>query len=144
MAKISIDLNSGTVAKSSAVIGIDLGTTNSLIASIREGDRLPYCITRDSESIVPSTLYFDKENILVGSEALAHMISHPENAIYSVKRLMGKSYRDLENLNHSLNYTIEDDEEKLVKVKINGKQYSPIELSSYVTPRDKPREMPVS
>tara|TARA_B110000908_G_scaffold171414_1_gene234079 strand:- start:2022 stop:3722 length:1701 start_codon:yes stop_codon:yes gene_type:complete len=81
---------------------------------------------------VPSTLYFDKENILVGSEALAHMISHPENAIYSVKRLMGKSYRDLENLNHSLNYTIEDDEEKLVKVKINGKQYSPIELSSYV------------
>ena len=132
MAKISIDLNSGTVAKSSAVIGIDLGTTNSLIASIREGDRLPYCITRDSESIVPSTLYFDKENILVGSEALAHMISHPENAIYSVKRLMGKSYRDLENLNHSLNYTIEDDEEKLVKVKINGKQYSPIELSSYV------------
>ena len=40
--------------------------------------------------------------------------------------------RDLENLNHSLNYTIEDDEEKLVKVKINGKQYSPIELSSYV------------
>lgn len=132
MAKISIDLNSGTVAKSNAVIGIDLGTTNSLIASIREVDRLPYCITRDSESIVPSTLYFDKEDIIVGSEALAHMISHPENAIYSVKRLMGKSYHDLENLNHSLNYTIEDDEEKLVKVKINGKQYSPIELSSYI------------
>ncbi len=132
MAKISIDLNSGTVAKSTAVIGIDLGTTNSLIASIQEGDRLPYCITKDSESIVPSTLYFGEQGIEVGAEAIAHMVSHPENAIYSVKRLMGKSYQDLENLNHSLNYTIEDDEERLVKVKINGKQYSPIELSSYI------------
>jgi molecular chaperone HscA len=132
MAKISIDLNSGTVAKSNAVIGIDLGTTNSLIASIQEGDRLPYCITKDSESIVPSTLYFSETGIEVGADAIAHMVSDPKNAIYSVKRLMGKSYQDLENLNHSLNYTIEDDEERLVKVKINGKQYSPIELSSYI------------
>ena len=131
MAKISIDLNSGTVAKSNAVIGIDLGTTNSLIASIEDGSRLPYCITKDSDSIVPSTIYFG-DKILVGAEAKSHMISHPENSIYSVKRLLGKSYKDLENLNHNLNYSIEDDEEKLVKVKINGKQYSPIELSSLI------------
>lgn len=132
MAKISIDLNSGTVAKNEAVIGIDLGTTNSLIATINEADRLPYCITTDAESIVPSALYFDSEHIQVGKKAVEQMIRHPENAIYSVKRLMGKSYADLQDLNHDLNYEIVDNDEQLVKVKIAGKEYSPIELSSFI------------
>ena len=70
MAKISIDLNSGTIAKKEAVIGIDLGTTNSLIATINEADRLPYCITTDSDSIVPSALYFGKDGIHVGKKAI--------------------------------------------------------------------------
>lgn len=132
MAKISIDLNSGTVAKNEAVIGIDLGTTNSLIATIRDTDRTPYCITTDEESIVPSALYFDDNTIQVGKKAIAQMVNRPENTIYSVKRLMGKSYADLQQLNHSLNYEIVDNEDQLVKVKINAKEYSPIELSSYI------------
>ena len=132
MAKISIDLNSGSIAKKEAVIGIDLGTTNSLIATINEENRLPYCITTDEESIVPSALYFDKEAIQVGKKAILEMVKHPENTIYSVKRLMGKSYADLQDLNHDLNYTIVDNEEQLVKVKVGSKEYSPIELSSYI------------
>jgi Fe-S protein assembly chaperone HscA len=132
MAKISIDLNSGTIAKHEAVIGIDLGTTNSLIATINEADRLPYCITTDSDSIVPSALYFGKDAIHVGKKAITQMVKEPENTIYSVKRLMGKSYADLQELNHNLNYEIVDNQEQLVKVKIADKQYSPIELSSYI------------
>ncbi len=132
MAKISIDLNSGTVAKSEAVIGIDLGTTNSLIATINDADRLPYCITNDSDSIVPSALYFGKDAIHVGKKAIAQLVNEPENTIYSVKRLMGKSYTDLQDLNHNLNYQIIDNQDQLVKVKIANKQYSPIELSSYI------------
>ncbi len=132
MAKISIDLNSGTVAKSEAVIGIDLGTTNSLIATINEKDRLPYCITSDAQSIVPSVLHFDADTILVGNNAVKQMIAYPENSIYSVKRLMGKSYGDLQDLNHDLNYQIVDTGDQLVKVKLAGKEYSPIELSSYI------------
>ena len=69
MAKISIDLNSGTVQKESAVIGIDLGTTNSLIASIDSVSRQPYCITKNADSIVPSTIYFGDDEIIVGKEA---------------------------------------------------------------------------
>ncbi|MEN8697376.1 MAG: Hsp70 family protein, partial [Bacteroidia bacterium] len=132
MARISIDLNSGTITKPQAVIGIDLGTTNSLIASINESDRLPYCITQDEASIVPSALYFDNQDIIVGHAAIAQMVNQPENTIYSVKRLMGKSYDDLQNLNHNLNYTIVDTEDQLVKVQIGGKQYSPIELSAHI------------
>jgi molecular chaperone HscA len=131
MAKIAIDLTSGTVAKENAVIGIDLGTTNSLIASIRESDRTPYCITKDEQSIIPSALYFGNK-IEVGKKAISQMVKDPANTIYSVKRLLGKSYNDLEAHNHQLNYTILDEEDKLVKVKIGDKKYSPIELSSYI------------
>lgn len=131
MAKISIDLTSGMVAKENAVIGIDLGTTNSLIATIRASDRQPYCITKDHDSIIPSALYFG-EHIEVGKKAIDKMVQHPENTIYSVKRLLGKSYQDLETNNHQLNYTIIDEEDKLVKVKVGDIKYSPIELSSYI------------
>lgn len=133
MAKISIDLTSGTVAKSTAVIGIDLGTTNSLIATIWESDRTPYCITKDSQSIVPSAIHFDEDEIKVGLEAISQLISSPENTIYSVKRLLGRSYKDLENQGYQLNYKIIDDNsEGLVKIKVKNKRYSPIELSSYI------------
>ena len=132
MAKIAINLTSGTVAKSNAVIGIDLGTTNSLIASIRESDRSPYCITKDNEAIVPSALHFGSDKITVGRDALLQLVAEPENTIYSVKRLMGKSYSDISNDSVAPNYQIVDEEDKLVKVKIRGKQYSPIELSSFI------------
>jgi molecular chaperone HscA len=133
MAKISIDLSSGSVAKSNTVIGIDLGTTNSLIATINETDRTPYCITQDKESIVPSAVLFEGQNIVVGRKAIDQLVAQPENTIYSVKRLLGKSYKDLQDGNHKLNYEIiDEDEQGLVKVKIGEKQYSPIELSSFI------------
>ncbi|MBR9861756.1 Fe-S protein assembly chaperone HscA [bacterium] len=133
MAKISIDLTSGTIEKEKSVIGIDLGTTNSLIASINPTDRSPYCLGTDDGSIVPSAIHFSASDILVGHEAIAKMVESPENSIYSVKRLMGKSYDDLEKHMSFFNYDIIDTgEEQLVKVKIDGKQFTPIELSSYV------------
>ena len=131
MAKISINLTSGTVAKDNTVIGIDLGTTNSLIATVRESDRQPYCITKDDDSIIPSALYFG-EQIQVGKKAIEMLVEEPENTIYSIKRLLGKSYQDIQNHNHKLNYTIIDEEDKLVKVRIGTKSYSPVELSSYI------------
>lgn len=136
MPKISIDLKSGTVEKNDTVIGIDLGTTNSLIASIREENREAYCITQDGNSITPSAIHFnaiDGQDILVGHDAIAKMVSSPENTVYSVKRLMGKSYDDIKTHLEFFNYDLVDEgEDSLVKIKINGKQYSPIELSSFV------------
>lgn len=135
MPKISIDLKSGTIEKNDTVIGIDLGTTNSLIASIRDEDRSAYCITQDGNSITPSAIHFNDnaDTILVGHEAISKMVSSPENTIYSVKRLMGKSYDDISSHLEFFNYDLVDEgEDSLVKIKINGKQYSPIELSSFV------------
>jgi molecular chaperone HscA len=132
MAKISINLSSGTVAKSNVVIGIDLGTTNSLIATIDQSSKKPYCITKDQDSIVPSALHIAESGIMVGQQAIAKMVEEPQNTIYSVKRLMGKSYQDVLNSNYKLNYDIIDNKDKLVQVKIKGKQYSPIELSALI------------
>lgn len=132
MAKISIDLNSGTIEKSSTVIGIDLGTTNSLIATVNQENKQAYCISKDGQSIVPSALHFGDE-ISVGHKALEKMISEPENSIYSVKRLMGKSYGDLAAHQDFFNYELIDEgEDSLIKIRIKGKQYSPIELSSLI------------
>lgn len=132
MAKISIDLNSGTVQKESAVIGIDLGTTNSLIASIDSVSRQPYCITKNADSIVPSTIYFGDDEIIVGKEAQHRLIDDPKNTLYSVKRLMGKSYQEIISHGNALNYQIIDNEDKLVQVRVNNRFYTPIELSSFI------------
>ena len=132
MAKISINLTSGTVSKSIGVIGIDLGTTNSLIATINKESKSPYCITKEKESIVPSAIYFGENGPIIGSEAIAKLVAEPENTIYSIKRLLGKSYTDIQDAKQQLNYEIIDDEDKLVKVKIGTKYYSPIELSSLI------------
>ncbi len=132
MAKISIDLNSGTVQKESAVIGIDLGTTNSLIATIDSDTQEPYCITKNEDSIVPSTINFNNQEILVGKEASKKLISDPKNTLYSVKRLMGKSYQEIINQGNPVNYQIIDNKDKLVQVKINNQFYTPIELSSFI------------
>ncbi len=132
MAKISIDINSGTIQKESAVIGIDLGTTNSLIATINYKTQKPYCITKNNKSIVPSTIYFGEQNIIVGEEASKKLITDPNNTLYSIKRLMGKSYHDVVEQSNQLNYQIIDNQDKLVQVKINDRFYTPIELSSFI------------
>ncbi|NBV56781.1 MAG: Fe-S protein assembly chaperone HscA [Bacteroidetes bacterium] len=132
MAKISIDLNSGTLQKESAVIGIDLGTTNSLIATIDSDTHEPYCITKNKDSIVPSTINFNNQEIIVGKEASKKLISDPKNTLYSVKRLMGKSYQEIMNQGNPVNYQIIDNKDKLVQVKINNQFYTPIELSSFI------------
>tara|TARA_B100000497_G_scaffold25000_1_gene29403 strand:+ start:16783 stop:18636 length:1854 start_codon:yes stop_codon:yes gene_type:complete len=132
MAKISIDINSGTIQKESAIIGIDLGTTNSLIATINSKTQKPYCITKNNKSIVPSTIYFGEQNIIVGEEASKKLITDPNNTLYSIKRLMGKSYHDVVEQSNQLNYQIIDNQDKLVQVKINDRFYTPIELSSFI------------
>jgi Fe-S protein assembly chaperone HscA len=131
MAKLSIDLATGSIEKETAVIGIDLGTTNSLIASINEENREPYCITVDKDSIVPSTIHFG-ESISVGKQAKEKMVVDSKNTVNSVKRLMGKSYEDVKAFNTFYNFDILDREDELVKIRVNDRYYNPIELSSFI------------
>ena len=139
MAKVSINLKDGTVVndsqkKAEVIIGIDLGTTHSLVAYIKDGK--PVAISTDDHisALVPSIVHFDDDaSILVGEKAKERLLSSPDNTIYSVKRLLGKSYQDLQELDHRLSYKIIDtDDGGLVKVAIKGRYYSPIELSAEI------------
>ena len=134
--KIPINLKSGTVQETSVkemIVGIDLGTTNSLVAYVEDG--MPHIVkTEYNESaLTPSILYFNKDGrIIVGEAARPHMADDPENTLYSIKRLMGKSYKDIHDNRH-LGYTIiETDEDALVKVKVRDAFYNPIELSAEI------------
>ncbi|MCS7029810.1 MAG: Fe-S protein assembly chaperone HscA [Bacteroidia bacterium] len=133
MVKIPIDLKTGTIKKEKIIVGIDLGTTHSLIAYTKEGQ--PIAIkAQHNQTIVPSIIHFTEQGeILVGHDAKPYLISAPERTIYSVKRLMGKSYKDIADHSEFFSYKIIDDNtDNLVKVRIGDKFYNPIELSAYI------------
>lgn len=135
MPSISIDLTSGTIKKKDVIVGIDLGTTNSLVAIINSDDNQPIALSANNKStIVPSLIHIDKEkNTIVGEEALPYLLSDAKNTVYSAKRLMGKSYKDLKKHNNFFSYKIVDnDTDDLVRVVLQDKYYTPIELSSYI------------
>ncbi len=117
------------------IVGIDLGTTNSLVAIIKDDSGTPVALKDDARTaIVPSIIHFNADgSVEVGNAAKDHLISDPANTIYSVKRLMGKSYNDVKSQHHHFGYTIIDDgTESLVKVRVQNKFYSPVELSSFI------------
>lgn len=135
MGKIAINIATGSLQKSEFIVGIDLGTTNSLIAIIHPDTKQPVALKEHGfSSLVPSIIYFDpSDSILVGDEAKSHLEKEPQNTIFSVKRLMGRSYKDIKSNNKFFTYKIiDDDTDSLVKIQIKDKFYSPIELSSFI------------
>ena len=116
------------------VVGIDLGTTNSLVAVTHPESRQPIALREhNSSSLVPSIVHFGPGKIDVGESAKQYLVTEPHNTIFSVKRLLGKSYNDIRN--NALFFTykiIDDDTERLVKVQVGDRFYSPIELSAFI------------
>lgn len=135
MAKIGINIATGSLQKEELIVGIDLGTTNSLIAFIHPETKSPVAIKElDSSTLVPSIVHFDNMGgTVVGEPAKQFLISQPQNTIFSAKRLMGRSYNDIKNNSDFFTYKIiDDDTESLIKVQVGSKFYSPIELSSLI------------
>jgi len=134
MAKISINLATGSLQQEEIIVGIDLGTTNSLVAFINP-DKLPQVINDTGKGLlVPSVVHFNAHgDTLVGNEAKEFLITDPANTIFSVKRLLGRSYKDLAAHQDTFSYKIIDDEnDALVKIKAGDKFYTPIELSAEI------------
>ncbi len=134
MAKVSINLSTGSLQKEEIIVGIDLGTTNSLVAFINPTGQ-PQVINDSGKGVlVPSVIHFAGEELVVGNEAKEFLISDPKNTIFSVKRLLGRSYHDLEQQQDFFSYQVIDDEqeEKLVRIKVGDKFYTPVELSSLI------------
>jgi len=135
MAKIGINIATGSLQQAEIIVGIDLGTTNSLVAFIHPESKLPTALKEfDSSSLVPSVVHFDQlGNAEVGETAKQFLETDPANTIFSAKRLMGKSYKDVKDNAHFFTYkVIDDDTDSLVKVQVGDRFYSPIELSSFI------------
>jgi len=114
------------------VVGIDLGTTNSLVAYVGE-DEQPAVIDVAGDGIVPSVVaVLGAGEVVVGRKAKEHLFTDTDKTVYSVKRLMGKSYGDIERDSHLLSYRLAPRREGLVRVEIGGTEYTPIELSAMI------------
>lgn len=135
MAKIGINIATGSIQQEDMIVGIDLGTTNSLISIIHPESRKPVVLKEfDGNALVPSIIHFGQGGqITVGDNAKQYLVSEPQNTIFSSKRLMGKSYGDVKDHASAFSYKIIDDNtESLVKVQAGDKFYSPVELSSFI------------
>lgn len=135
MAKIGINIATGSLQKEEIIVGIDLGTTNSLVAIIHPETKQPIALKEhNSNTLVPSVVYFNKlGDILVGDEAKEFLISAPERTIFSAKRLLGKNYDDIKNNASFFSYKIiDEDANRQVKIKIDDKFYSPVDLSALI------------
>lgn len=135
MGKIAINIATGSLQQQEMIVGIDLGTTNSLVAIIHPESREPVVLKEhNGNALVPSIVHFNKTGfITVGDAAKNFLITEPHNTIFSVKRLMGKSYNDIKERASFFTYKIiDDDTERLVKIQVGEKFYSPVELSSFI------------
>lgn len=135
MAKIGINIATGSLQQSDMIVGIDLGTTNSLVAIIHPDSKHPVALQEhNSSSLVPSVIHFGEDgSVVVGEEAKKYLVLAPQSTIFSAKRLMGKSYNDIKRNASFFTYKIIDDNtESLVKVQVGSRFYSPVELSSFI------------
>ena len=133
MGKLSIDIHSGQVNKTNTMVaGIDLGTTNSLIAFVVDGT--PQVLAIDGKhTLVPSVLNITQEGIVVGQEAKEKQIKHASNTIFSVKRLMGKKFSDVAEHSDHLPYKIFDlNDDSMARIEIDGNYYNAVELSAEI------------
>ena len=114
------------------IIGIDLGTTNSVVA-VMEGKEVKVIANQEGNRLTPSVVAFtDKGEVLVGDPAKRQAVMNPRRTIYSIKRFMGRRHNEVESEEKLVPYKIVGGSGDLVKVDINGKQYTPPEISAMV------------
>ncbi|MDD3846801.1 MAG: molecular chaperone DnaK [Syntrophorhabdaceae bacterium] len=114
------------------VIGIDLGTTNSVVA-VMEGGEPKVIINEEGSRITPSVVAFTKDGeVLVGQTAKRQAITNPENTIFSIKRFVGRRFSEVQEEIKTVPYKVVEDQEGNVRVDVRGKQYTPQEISAFV------------
>jgi molecular chaperone DnaK len=118
------------------VVGIDLGTTNSLVAFMQGGQ--PLVIPgEDGSKLVPSVVAMPvagRERVVVGNAARSHLLTAPDRAVYSIKRLMGRGVDDIADELKLFPFHLASDTQpgEVLRLDIGGQQYTPSEISAYV------------
>ncbi|MBI3584936.1 MAG: molecular chaperone DnaK [Nitrospinae bacterium] len=114
------------------IIGIDLGTTNSVVA-IMEGNEPKVIINEEGSRLTPSVVAFTKDgDILVGQVAKRQAITNPENTIYSIKRFMGRRYDEVTEESKRVPYKIVKGSGGDARVLVRDKEYTPQEISAKI------------
>ena len=119
-------------SRQSKIVGIDLGTTNSLVAYM---DLTGPRIVEDAEGreIVPSVVSLSQEGRLVaGEKARELLLTHPERTVYSVKRLMGRGVADVQDELKLFPFRIAQDSEATIKLDLGGRRFTPPEISAAI------------
>src|SRR5450432_1412476 len=114
------------------IIGIDLGTTNSVVA-VMEGDQPKVLINASGSRLTPSVVAFtDKGERIVGQNAKHQQVTNPKNTIFSIKRFMGRRHSEVAGEEKMVPYAIVGAPEELVQVEVRGKKYTPEAISAII------------
>jgi molecular chaperone DnaK len=114
------------------IIGIDLGTTNSVVA-IMEGDQPKVLINSQGSRLTPSVVAFtDKGERLVGQTAKHQQVTNPKNTVFSIKRFMGRRHSEVGGEEKMVPYEVIGGPEELVRVRVRGKEYTPEQVSAFI------------
>ena len=113
------------------IIGIDLGTTNSCVA-VMEGNEPTVIANSEGARTTPSVVAFKGADRLVGKPAKNQMVTNPENTIYSIKRFMGRKYHEVTEETKMVPYKVTSASGDEIKIDVDGKLYSPQEISAIV------------
>ena len=114
------------------IIGIDLGTTNSVV-SIMEGGEVKVIANQEGNRLTPSVVAFtEKGDRLVGDPAKRQAVTNPKNTVYSIKRFMGRRHSEVESEEKMVPYKIVGGPNEYVKVEVHGKTYTPPEVSAQI------------
>jgi len=116
------------------IVGIDLGTTNSLVAYM-QGDTPTVIPGEDGANLLPSVVALDGNNqVIVGNPARNYLIDTPDHAVYSVKRLMGRGVEDIQEELKLFPFRLADDLQpgEVLRIKIGGRTYTPPEISALI------------
>jgi molecular chaperone DnaK len=120
------------VAQGEKIIGIDLGTTNSVVA-IMEGSEVKVIPNAEGNRLTPSVVaYTDKGEVIVGEPARRQAVTNPRRTVYSVKRFMGRRHVEVQSEEKMVPYAVVGGESDYVKIGIGDKQYTPQEISAKV------------
>jgi molecular chaperone DnaK len=116
------------------IVGIDLGTTNSLVAFM-QGDSPVIIPGEDGANLVPSVVALDEhDKIIVGNSARRYLIETPGRAVYSIKRLMGRGVEDIQEELKLFPFRLADDLEpgEVLRIKLGEESFTPPEISAYI------------
>src|SRR6202051_2087628 len=115
-------------------LGIDLGTTNSLVAYTDPQTGAPKCIPGPSGStLCPSVVSLDPDgSIIVGEPAPRRLLTQAERSIYSVKRLMGRGVADIQSELKIFPFRIDPTSKNLIRIKLGDKFFTPPEISAFI------------